>query len=77
MAQLGELVAWFESDEFTLEDAIDKFREAEKLGVARPDDAQHPLRLGEVDAPVEKGAPRELAVLPVRGHDFHLPGSNI
>ena len=31
MAQLGELVAWFEGDEFTLEDAIDKFREAEKL----------------------------------------------
>lgn len=31
MAQLGELVAWFESDEFALEDAIEKFREAEKL----------------------------------------------
>ena len=30
MAQLGKLVAWFESDEFTLEDAIEKFREAEK-----------------------------------------------
>ena len=29
MAQLGKLVAWFESDEFTLEDAIEKFREAE------------------------------------------------
>lgn len=31
MAQLGELVAWFESDEFALEDAIKKFREAEEL----------------------------------------------
>lgn len=31
LAQLGELVAWFESDEFSLEIALDKFAEAEKL----------------------------------------------
>ena len=31
LAKLGELVAWFESDEFQLEAAIEKFAEAEKL----------------------------------------------
>lgn len=31
LAQLGELVAWFESDEFTIEEALKKFAEAEKL----------------------------------------------
>lgn len=31
LAELGELTAWFESDEFTLEAALDKFAEAEKL----------------------------------------------
>lgn len=31
MAQLDELVAWFDSDEFALEQAIKKFHEAEKL----------------------------------------------
>jgi len=31
MAQLSELVAWFESDEFTIETATAKFAEAEKL----------------------------------------------
>lgn len=31
MADLGELVAWFESDEFELEQAIVKYKEAEKL----------------------------------------------
>lgn len=30
-AELDTLVAWFNSDDFTLEQAIDKFREAEKL----------------------------------------------
>lgn len=31
MADLDELVAWFDSDEFVLEQAIDKFKQAEKL----------------------------------------------
>lgn len=31
MAELSELVAWFESDEFELELAITKYKEAEKL----------------------------------------------
>lgn len=31
MADLSELVAWFESDEFELEQAITKYKEAEKL----------------------------------------------
>ena len=31
MADLGELVSWFESDEFELEMALDKYKEAEKL----------------------------------------------
>lgn len=30
-AKLNELVAWFNSDEFELEQALDKFSEAEKL----------------------------------------------
>lgn len=29
--QLNELVSWFDGDEFELEQAIDKFAEAEKL----------------------------------------------
>lgn len=29
--ELNELVAWFDSDGFTLEAALDKFKEAEKL----------------------------------------------
>ncbi len=29
--ELGELLAWFESDEFTPEQAVDKFTEAEAL----------------------------------------------
>ena len=29
--QLDELVAWFDSDDFELEKALDKFAEAEKL----------------------------------------------
>ena len=29
--ELTKLVAWFDSDEFTLEAALDKFKEAEKL----------------------------------------------
>jgi exodeoxyribonuclease VII small subunit len=31
IAALEELVAWFDSDEFTLEIALDKFKDAEKL----------------------------------------------
>lgn len=31
MARLDELVAWFDSDEFQLEAALDTFMEAEKL----------------------------------------------
>lgn len=30
-AKLAELVAWFDSDEFDLEQALDRFKEAEKL----------------------------------------------
>lgn len=30
-AKLNELVAWFDSEEFELEDALGKFSEAEKL----------------------------------------------
>lgn len=30
-AELNELVAWFDSDDFTLEAALDKFKEAELL----------------------------------------------
>ncbi len=31
LAELSQLVAWFDSDDFTLETAIDKFKEAETL----------------------------------------------
>ena len=31
MAELSQLVAWFDSDQFTLEAAIDKFKAAEML----------------------------------------------
>lgn len=31
LAKLSELVAWFESDDFVLEDAIERFKEAQKL----------------------------------------------
>lgn len=30
-AKLDELIAWFDSDDFELEQALDKFTEAEKL----------------------------------------------
>jgi exonuclease VII small subunit len=30
-AQLSEMIAWFNSDEFELEKALDKFTEAQKL----------------------------------------------
>lgn len=31
LAKLSELVAWFESDDFVLEEAIERFKEAQKL----------------------------------------------
>ena len=31
MTALGQLVAWFESDEFELEKALDRYKEAETL----------------------------------------------
>lgn len=32
-AELSKLVAWFDSDEFTLESALDNFKAAEKLAI--------------------------------------------
>jgi len=32
-AELNDLVSWFDGDQFTLEMALDKFKEAEKLAV--------------------------------------------
>lgn len=32
-AELGELLAWFESDMFVVEEAIEKFKQAEKLAL--------------------------------------------
>lgn len=31
LAKLSELVAWFESDDFVLEEAVERFKEAQKL----------------------------------------------
>jgi exonuclease VII small subunit len=31
MVELNDMVAWFDSDNFTLETALDKFKSAEKL----------------------------------------------
>lgn len=39
-AELAELVAWFDSEEFVLEAAVDKFKEAEKLAA----DIEHDLK---------------------------------
>lgn len=33
ITELSELVAWFDSDDFTLETALDKFKQAEGLAV--------------------------------------------
>ena len=41
MAKLGELVAWFDSDEFQLEAALDKFKEAETLANEIEDDLKN------------------------------------
>ena len=38
MAELGELVAWFESDEFTIENAMEKFKQAEELAASIEND---------------------------------------
>lgn len=32
-AKLDELVSWFDSDDFELEEALEKFKEAEKLAI--------------------------------------------
>lgn len=32
--KLSELVAWFDSEDFTIENALDKFKEAEKLAAS-------------------------------------------
>lgn len=32
--KLAKLVAWFDSENFTIEDALDKFKEAEKLAAS-------------------------------------------
>lgn len=39
-AKLDELVAWFDGDEFELEQALDKFKEAEKLAAEIEKDLQ-------------------------------------
>jgi len=39
LARLSELVAWFESDDFVLEDAVAQFKEAQKLA----EDIEHDL----------------------------------
>lgn len=31
LQQLDELISWFESDDFTLEEAVEKFKAAEQL----------------------------------------------
>lgn len=36
--QLGELVSWFEGEEFSLEQAVARFEEAQKLASAIEDD---------------------------------------
>lgn len=50
MADLGGLVAWFDSDDFAIEAAIDKFREAEKLA----GDIEHDLKTLKNDIEVVK-----------------------
>lgn len=41
MADLSRLVAWFDSDDFAIEAALDKFHEAEKLAAEIENDLQH------------------------------------
>lgn len=39
LVKLSALVAWFESDDFVLEEAVERFKEAQKLS----DDIEHDL----------------------------------
>jgi len=41
MAKLGELVAWFDSEEFQLETALERFAEAEALAQEIEEDLTH------------------------------------
>lgn len=38
LVQLSEMIAWFQSDEFSLEEAIEKYKEAEALAVSVEED---------------------------------------
>lgn len=49
-AKLSELVAWFDSDDFELEKALEKFKEAEKLAT----DIEHDLNALENSITVVK-----------------------
>lgn len=49
-AKLSELVAWFDSDDFQLEQALDKFSEAEKLAA----EIEHDLLVLKNDIEVVK-----------------------
>ena len=40
-AQLTELVSWFDSDQFTIEEALEKFKQAEKLAEEIENDLTH------------------------------------
>lgn len=50
MGDLNNLVAWFDSDDFAIEAAIEKFREAEKLA----EDIEHDLKTLKNDIEVVK-----------------------
>lgn len=50
MADLGGLVAWFDGDDFAIEAAINKFREAEKLA----EEIEHDLKTLKNDIEVVK-----------------------
>lgn len=41
MIELGAMVAWFDSDEFQLETALEKFKQAEALADAIEDDLKN------------------------------------
>ena len=49
-AKLNELVMWFDSDDFELEQALDKFKEAEKLAA----EIEHDLMTMKNDIEVVK-----------------------
>lgn len=50
MGDLNSLVAWFDSDDFAIEAAIDKFHEAEKLAT----EIEHDLKTLKNDIEVVK-----------------------